>query len=159
MGTDIHSAVEVFNGTKWHRVKDSFPGWQENTLTSEPFDQRNYGMFGFLVNERNYSHVPPLSEARGWPEDRDCYQPADDYDGRWCRSWFLLSELLEFDYSQTFEDRRCMTDGNGAADSRPGNGKIVTFREFLPKLYFRDMEIMKGLSNNPAHVRIVFGFS
>jgi len=159
MGTDIHSAVEVFDGTKWHQIKNAFPGWEEGTTTSEPFDQRNYGMFAFLADERNYGHVPCLSQPRGWPEDRECYQPADDYDGRWGRSWFLLSELLAFDYDQNFEDRRCMKDGDGAADSGPGNGKIVTFRDFLPKLYFRDLEIMKGMSDDPAKVRIVFSFS
>lgn len=159
MGTDIFSAVEVFDGTKWHQVKDKlFPSYTFGTFTSEPFDQRNYGMFGFLSDTMNYSYVPPIAQARDWPENQECFQPCEDYD-RWGRSWLLLSELLAFDYSQTFEDRHCMTDGNGAADSGPSNGEVKTFREFLPELYFRDLEIMKGLADNPDHVRVVFGFS
>ena len=115
-------------------------------------------MFAFLANVRNYSFVPSISEPRGLPEDIN-YDTEEDYTlGEHSFSWLSLKELLAFDYDQTFEDRRCMRDGNGAADSGPGNGEQTTFRKFLGPLFFRDLAIMQCLGREPEHVRIVFGF-
>ena len=72
-------------------------------------------------------------------------------------SWLGLDELLAFDYGQTFEDRRCMKDGNGAADAGSGNGVTVTFLEFLGLAFFRDLAIMRCLGD-PSQIRVVFGF-
>lgn len=161
MGCDIHSSVEVFDGAKWEAVTDaifplSYP-WAGHTHTRQPFDWRSYGMFAFLAGVRNYSYVSTISEPRGWPEDRTSFldRDLDDYHSR---SWLSVKELLDFDYDRNFEDRRCMIDGNGAADAGVGNGKIVTMREFLGPDFMRDLEIMKSLSPDPAFVRIVFAF-
>lgn len=165
MGCDIHSMVEVRSedGT-WHGVTDrifpmAFPFGGEDH-TSEPFDWRSYGMFAFLADVRNYSHVPPLDSPRHFPSDlsSEAHAKFDDDDEYHSRSWFSLDELLRFDYEQTFEDRRTMRDGNGAADAGVGNGKLLTFREFLGTLYFHDLDIMKALSPDPMNVRVVFCF-
>ena len=137
----------------------NFP-WDGETHTQQPFDWRWYGMFGFLADVRNYSHVPPISQPRGLPEDCKLHMNkyGESYYGDHSFSWLGLDELLSFDYDKIFEDRRCMRDGNGAADSGIGNGKQVTFREFLGPAFFRDLEIMRGLADNPSDIRVVFGF-
>jgi hypothetical protein len=69
MGCDIHSAVEIKREGKWEKVGDIFPledfmkEYHNKEFGSEPFDWRSYGMFGFLANVRNYSHVPCIQDA------------------------------------------------------------------------------------------------
>jgi hypothetical protein len=168
MGCDIYSRVQVKKDGEWKTVIfPIFPSvrydlfkpassWEE--ATAEPFNWRSYGMFGFLANVRNYSHVPPLSEPRGFPEDMDGADPDDLPYGDHSFSWLSLPELLAFNYDQTFEDRRCTCDGSGAADAGEGNGEITTYRKFLGHDYFRDLAIMQLLGEDPANVRVVFGF-
>ena len=161
MGCDIHSRVQVRKDGIWETVEDElFPmrfEWAGHTHTKEPFEWRSYGMFGFLADVRNYSHVPPISQPRGLPVGLNT--DSDDYEfGDHSFSWLGLEELLTFNYDAVFEDRRCMRDGNGAADSGVGNGVQTTFRKFLGPDFFRDIEIMRGLANDPADIRIVFGF-
>src|SRR6516164_6266636 len=124
MGCDIHSAVEILTDGKW------------TFCATEPFSWRSYGMFGFLADVRNYSHVPPIANQRGYPKDIDdatLIEIDDNFDHH-SRSWLGLDELLAFDYDQTFEDRRCTKEVragyfDGAADSGPGKGEVTTFRK------------------------------
>lgn len=130
-------------GDSWETIESLlFPldfEWRGKTHGAAPFDWRSYGMFGFLADVRNYSHVPPISAARGLPLDMRDYDPDDYRFGDHSFSWLGIDELLAFDYDAMFEDRRCTRDGNGAADSGPGNGEQTTFRKFLGPQYFRDL--------------------
>ena len=149
MGCDIHiKAQKCIDGV-----------WQD-ILGLNPFNWRSYGMFAFLADVRNYSFVPSIAPIRGLPVDivYDSEESDDWTYGEHSFSWLSLKELIDFDYDQVFEDRRCMRDGNGAADSGPGNGVQTTFRKFLGPLFFRDIAIMQCLRREPEHVRIVFGF-
>lgn len=171
MGCDIHSFVERNDkNTGWEVVTEAIPTTaydkeKGRLIRSEPFETRNYGLFGFLADVRNYSYVPPLDEPRGLPIG---LSPAvrEEYDG-WrsdahSMSWFLLKELLDFDYDATFEDRRCTKQEspgfwNGAADAGEGNGKKTTYREFLGTEYFTVLEALKTIGK-PDEVRVVFWF-
>lgn len=162
MGCDIHSIVQVKDSDgKWNTVYKLFPqpyiySPKDDRLGSEPFDTRHYGMFGFLADVRNYSNVPCIRERRGLPEDIK-YSLFEDssgyvwydvdkyYLGDHSFSWLLLSELINFDYNETF----CDATENFAE---------VSFKEFLPNRYFRDIEIMKKLDPNPDNIRVVLGF-
>lgn len=170
MGCDIHSRVQIQqkDGTWKTVVARIFPtsyallfdeGVELNEPTSEPFDWRSYGMFAFLADVRNYSHVPPISQPRGLPKDLGVTDPnqLEDYFGDHSFSWLSLDELLAFNYDQTFENRRTMRDGNGAADAGSGNGIKTTFREFLGPLFFRDLDIIRQVAREEK-ARIVFGF-
>lgn len=160
MGSDIYSAVEVRVGSQWRHVTDKIfpPTWSGGRDSCEPFDWRNYGMFGFFGNEGlNYSYVPAIAKTRRLPENLS-EAARDRLEYMAYASWLSLDELLAFDYDRTFEDRRCTKDGNGAADAGEGSGKIVTFREFLGPLFFRDLEIMRKLDPDPKNIRIVFAF-
>ena len=116
-------------------------------------------MYGFLANVRNYSAVPFLSEPRGLCEDisKELLEHATDADG-WGFSWLLLSELLDFDYDQEFEDRRVTIKGDGGCTAEPGGGRMTTYREFLTKAFFEDLEAMAWLGA-PHNVRVVFWFN
>lgn len=183
MGCDIHPILEVCHSDrKWYEV-DSYevPG---HDLTDElgyndfPLNYRSYGLFGFLADVRNYSHVPPISEPRGLPEESEYLSEVTDEwyeetrrqeitDGFYhSHSWLLLSELLAFDYEQPFEDRRTnkvtrFPNGaiysNGAADAGEGNGIITTFRDFLGPRFFLHLEAMKTYGK-PEDVRFTFWF-
>lgn len=161
MGCDIYSVAQVQDDYgNWNFVNPGFPGWDENTTTYEPFNWRHYGMYGFIANVHNYSFVPVLAGARGYPPDlSECDDYINDHWlGEHSHSWLLVSELAEFDYNQTFENRRTMRNGDGRADTGPGNGEITTYREFLGKNFFRDLGILKSLNPDHNKIRIVFGF-
>lgn len=171
MGCDIHSRAQVKTPDGWKTVtapifpsdnpelfKDGSEYWNKPTV--EPFSWRSYGMFAFLANVRNYSYVLSISEPRGLPEDMPSYDPYDssfEY-GDHSFSWLSLKELLDFDYDAEFKDRRCMSDGSGAADAGPGNGVKTTFRKFLGPLFFRDLAIISALQFPVESIRVVFGF-
>lgn len=148
MGFDIHTACERHNGRQWIEVQ----------LAKDAFDWRSYGLFGFLADVRNYSFVPPLAPQRGVPNDTSA-EIQRFMEGYHSCSWLLLKELLEFDYSKTFEDRRTTVKigeraWSGAGDAGEGKGRIVTFREFLGEGYFIELERLKAAGVE----RIVFGF-
>lgn len=155
MGCDIHTITQ-------ERLGETY--WYDTRFT--PFDWRGYGMYGFLADVRNYSEVPPLSTPRGLPID---FQIVEDrhgatWMGDYSYSWFLLSELLNFDYKKTFLDKReggWITPNffDGAAK---GEGVETTFEDFLRPCYFRDLNYMKQYctynNTSPDNYRIVFGF-
>ena len=72
-------------------------------------------------------------------------------------SWFLLSELLAFDYDRKFWNRRIHRGKDGAALAQEGEGVHQTYREFLGRDYMDTLEVLKRLGE-PEHVRVVFCF-
>jgi len=59
MGCDIHSHAERRNADgNWEYLADI-----------RPFNWRNYGLFGWLADVRNYSAIKPIADGRGVPED------------------------------------------------------------------------------------------
>lgn len=152
MGCDIHAYVEHRAAAGWG-VVDS--GWM---------DVRSYGAFAFLADVRNYSHVPPISQPRGFPDGRT---GADYYEGYpygqyHSTSWLTLAELLGHDYSQVFWDRR-VTKKTGecswdcAALAEAGEGQHRTLREFLGEWFFAEVEKLRQYGE-PHDVRVVFWF-
>jgi hypothetical protein len=89
-------------------------------------------------------------------DDCDCHS----------HSFLTLKELLDFDYSQKFENRRTskttlssnggsVTDG--AALANDGEGKITSYRDFLGAGFFQDLAQLQ-IMGAPDEVRIVFWF-
>lgn len=145
MGCDITAIVEARTPNGWRVVDDNW------------MDQRSYGVFGFLADVRNYSHVPPISEPRGLPDDseanNDWYGGLDGYSA----SWLSLKELLEYDYDQVFWDRRVTKGTSGAALAEEGEGRHLPIREFLGGFFFKEVERLKEYGE-PEDVRVVFWF-
>lgn len=146
MGCDIHTRAERKVNGEWEVI----PGLH-------PFDWRSYGMFGFLANVRNYSAVPPLSNPRGLPDD--CEIESDWELGEHSFSWLSVHELLAFDYNLPLEDRRVKRQAgtnswDGGCTCDPGEGEQTTYREFLGKAFFDDLEKLKEAGAE----RVVFGF-
>lgn len=151
MGCDIHSYAEKRTESGWQAIEKL-----------HPFDWRSYGMFGFLADVRNYSAVPPIAEKRGFPDDASpCV--VEEYES-WSGdahsvSWLSVDELASFDYDQMMEDRRYMgkvaeNAWSGALTADEGQGKKMSFREFLGEGFFDDLKELKEAGAE----RIVFWF-
>jgi hypothetical protein len=181
MGCDIESWVEVYNPAtdKWTAVRYAFPtsAWERSLnmpdFVSVPFRTRDYGLFGFLANVRNYSNCEPLDKPRGLPVGfdleggcavmnelevvSDVHIPTNDLANFHSHSWFLLSELLAFDYERILWNRRIRRGIDGAALAEAGEGVYQTYRDFLGQEFFDTLEIMRRLGE-PNRVRVVFCF-
>lgn len=176
MGCDIHSFLEVRKDGKWEVAGEVFPlsgfdlEWSlsrgRGTHTSHPFNWRSYGMFGFLANVRNYSHVPCIQEPTfKIPEDvsPEIEGMREEYAGDYhSHSHLTLRQLIEYDYDQKFWDRRVTKQtgpnswtGAGLAEER--EGETIVLRDFLGKHFFEQIEIMKTLGD-PDEVRVIFWF-
>lgn len=150
MGCDIHSHAEKQDGGRWVG------------LDVEAFEDRDYGLFGWLANVRNYSDMTPIAADRGFPADASA-EAAKHYDN-WngdahSASWVSVAELLAVDYDQPVEDRRTTkqlgpNSWTGGATCAPGEGKTQTLREFLGPGFF---VVLKRLQDAEAG-RVVFWF-
>ena len=119
MGCDIHIEIDIYQNDKWTHL------YEGDEKYFNPFPYRNYSIFGFLGNVRNDDGIPYITENRGLTADRkeeiqqackEIDKAIEEGDIYWGRpdlpydylseyhsvSWVLLSELLEYDYSQTF---------------------------------------------------------
>jgi hypothetical protein len=128
MGCDIHMFVEK---------KDEAGKFQ--LLAINPYDHRQYGLFGWLAGVRNYSDVPPISAQRGFPEDASA-KTSEQYEvwsgDAHSASWLSVSELASFDYQQAVEDRRVTrqvgtNSWDGGCTAEAGGGRQTTYAEFL----------------------------
>jgi hypothetical protein len=177
MGCDIHSILEERVNGKWGVADANFPTWRPGEFTSEPFGNRSYSTFAFIADVRNYSKIPlNFGEMpRGIPDDSPYSRtnakhteygfggyPYDVYDTPWngdnhSHSYLTLRELVDFDYDSMVEDRRCIRNGNGGSTCEPGEGEMMTYREYLGEGFFTDLEILKTVGE-VDNVRIVFWF-
>lgn len=158
-----------FPPVEWHELNEYEP-----PALSEPFKYQDYGMFGLFSGESNYSKSKVLAEPRGLPSDisegallhlvPEIVQFETNWDWgelpevtvteRISRSepdcygfsWLSAAELISFDYSQTFINRR------------PEPPEIVTYREFLGAHYFLHLDVLKKLSVH-NDVRLLFCFN
>ena len=171
MGCDIHAYAEVRDGAGWRKVGDVFPldawsrQWHGKECGDAPFTSRNYGVFGFLADVRNYSCVPPIAAQRGFPEDASSGVRAAyaEWEGdAHSASWLTLRDLLDCDYDRTFEDRRYTEQTgprswNGGATAEEGKGEMKILRAFLGPGFFADLAVLETLGA-PDDVRVVFWF-
>lgn len=184
MGCDIHSFAERKRNGKWEKVEEGFielsqfaKDWQKKEKGNEPFDWRSYSMFAFLAGVRNYDCCEPISEPKGLPDDSEYLNSIYDEDAFYgvsttnkqdieecyhsC-SYLTLKELLDFDYTKTFWNRRVTkqtspNSWNGASLAEEGEGEIVSYRDNLGEGFFKELEELKTLGE-PENVRVVFYF-
>lgn len=151
MGCDIHAFAEMHESGEWQELP--VPGL---------FNFRSYSVFGWLANVRNYSAVTPISAPRGLPDDAS-EAVKQHYEDMWgdahSATWLAVNELTTVDYTQLVEDRRCdreIRPGfiDGGCTCEPGEGEMMTLREFLGPGYFTSLDL---LSRSGAK-RIVFWF-
>jgi hypothetical protein len=170
MGCDLVSWAEIYvlEVESWKVVDDAFPAdafereHYQVEFVSSPFRRRNYALFGFLADVRNYAHCEPLAKPRGLPSGCDVsggcrVNEIDGLDDFHSHSWFLVSELLAFDYDRQFWNRRIHRGKDGAALAQEGEGVHQTYREFLGPAYMDTLESLKSLGE-PEQVRVVFCF-
>lgn len=157
MGCDIYTYVEKRNlKNEWDFVKDY-----------EPFEFRNYGVFGFLADVRNYSMVTPIDEPRGVLHDMS-QELTEEFEswGMNCysHSWLSVRELVEYDYMQAVNDRRVTrqvgsNSWDGGVTGNPDEGMQMTLAAFLGSEFMVDVRILERMSeDNLDSVRVVFWF-
>ena len=122
MGCDIHMYAEVWKDDSWTKVGNTWKQDYGDGLTDEPYDERNYRLFGLLANVRNgYGFagcntgdpVEPIDMPRGLPDDVSdgvrAISDEWDCDGH-SHSWLTLQELLDVDwYGQALTVRGFVT--------------------------------------------------
>ena len=171
MGCDIHSYAEVRGASGWRKCgpifdnpyKDYNIAGLDSEFSEEPLNRRNYGLFGWLADVRNYSGIEPLCLPKGLPVDTP---QKEDIENDWdyhSASYFTLAELLAVDYNAPIEDLRYMKQTgphswNGGATAEPGQGKVMSLREFLPNEFFSSLKVLADLGMDPKDVRIIFYF-
>lgn len=188
MGCDIHVKIEVRNdGVSWEPAT-GFPGCKPTTVVEHPVDSgrvvprepiavyhddefwdcRSYAMFGVLADVRNYSVVPPLAPRRGLPSDMSATVRSWAEFGEYhSPTYYILSELLTYNYDVPCEDRRHSQQigpraYDGGATCKPGDGRMTTYREHMGVTFFNDVERLRAwaVENDidPEDVRIIFAF-
>lgn len=143
MGCDIHSYAERRNAAgEWEVIPN---------LT--PFTDRNYDLFGWLANVRNYAGLTPICLPRGLPPDVSPTLAEDyaKYDVLHTASWLSVEELNRFDYNAPCENRRI---GDGNQTCEPGQGEWTTYRKLLPPYFFRNLHKLRKAKAE----RVVFFF-
>jgi hypothetical protein len=169
VGCDIHTFVEV--------KKEPGRGWDcigpSEMFADEwgPFAARNYGVFAFLADVRNYSAIRCPFPVRGFPEDassevREEYRQDGEGYSLHGISWITVAELLAVDYDAVIEDRRVTVQRapgwwDGGATAEPGEGKREALREFLGPEFMQDLDALGAIAawvGDPARVRVVFWF-
>jgi hypothetical protein len=146
MGCDIHVYCEKKNKDGIYEYID------ENFI-----NYRNYGIFGFLAGVRNYSAINPISTPRYIPKDasNEVLKAYKNWDcDAHSASWLSVKELLDFNYEDICEDRRCMINNNGGCTCKEGEGKFMTYREFLGNDFIEGLGKLKELKID----RIIFWF-
>ena len=165
MGCDIHGFLEVRKNGKWEVFEENIFPLYGDKKCSAPFQWRSYGMFSFLADVRNTSHVPHINFTVGFPEDSEYLN--EEVEEEWRSYWteppvlintrgkdiledynyhsfchIYLKDIVDFDYDKTFLDK---------------HETIKTFREFLGEGFFDMIEVMKEIGNT-EDVRFIYWF-
>lgn len=172
MGCDIHIWVEIKKEDKWEvNTKEVFTisefdkGWHKKEKREVPFDWRSYGMYGFLADVRNYSMVPTIEGIDEIPEDAS-QEVLESYEA-WEMDAHSIKTvnsktLTEFDYTQTFNDRRVTkqvgkNSWSGGVTGTEEEGTTYQFVQFLGELFMQNVEELKELEKE-GEVRLIFWF-
>lgn len=158
------------------------------TLDNTIFDFQDYEVFAWLADVRNYSAITPLSNPRGIPEDivqkvnSPTFNPVSIlYCETHCskqevyvaelfhrypeslshHTWFTVQELLDVDYDQIVENRRCTIETgpnsfNGAGTCEPGKGVSTTLREYLGENFMHDLQTLKEIGADRVLLAFVY---
>lgn len=155
MGCDIHAYVET--RPPGIRVWE----YEPDVRVFHRDEFRLYRLFGWLGDVRNDSAVPPIAARRGLPDDVSDEVREERYeewgDDAHDPSWVSVTELLAFDYNAVMEDRRVSLTGDGSNTCPVGEGRVMTYREFLGSWFFEDLARLRALEKR-SDTRVVFWF-
>lgn len=146
MGTDVDFyLVKKDENDVYHYVADL------------DYSNRNYALFGWLANVRNYSDIPNISELTYVKLEHNFEENylIGSYSIVSCRI------LRTFDYDQPVEDRRVTVQTgprswNGGATCKPGGGKMTTYRDLFDDEWF---EIINELTEEDDDLYLLSAFN
>lgn len=165
MGCDIYEHFEVYRKGLWERLQvlPVVPCWDDLTPEQEMaywslplFLDRDYRLFSILANVRNPYGIQPMAFPRGLPDDLSPEVHADWDEACDSPSWFLLQELLAFDWNQPL--RGISPEATQAAKWQEQGWK--TYRDVIQGNRFIEqglLELQKHVTDNKA-LRMVFWF-
>lgn len=155
MGTDIFTNFEIRFSGAWVRMKlepyvdgDTASPEEMTAALTHPLDLgRNYEMFAILAGIRNRDGVQPIAEPRGLPGDvssavRTYWEHCGD--SAQGTAWFLLSELLDFNWEKPFP--------------QPNRYRHHTYGEAAEPLVSVALPFLQSLVDDPRNLRMVFWF-
>ncbi len=177
MGATVETLVELFDGKEWDVVYDEI--YPSSNVTesnnSSPFGDQHYALFAFIGNVRNFFMLNPIAQSRGLPDDHESIEqqapltfaydevesasryPYQILEGH-SQTWVSVRELLDFNYDQPIEDRRCYSVHTTNGSVPKGEGVTTTYRELLGEHYFKELNILSKISS-PENARVVFSFN
>jgi hypothetical protein len=97
MGCDIHAYVDTPGVAEWE---------SQITIKISTIN-RDYGLFSWLANVRNYSGTRPISDPKGLPSDvfKTIQRESDDWDtDGHSHSWHMIRDLLAADKISDFPE-------------------------------------------------------
>lgn len=170
MSCDIYSFAEVRENGKWQYVTENC-FCNCDAFDNYPFSSRQYKLFGFLANVRNDAECL-FFEQKGFPDDSEYLNEIikSDYDDSYIPrkkyleesnyyfdfSYLTLKELLDFDYSQQFENQK-IKKIKKSYDYVEGTA-WTSVEDFLSNTdLFETIEVLKELGRS-EDVRVVFHF-
>jgi hypothetical protein len=148
MGTDIHITLEKRNLSG---------NWE--CIPSDIDFGRNYAIFGWLADVRNYSGVPVLADTHEGTPDDASIDSVRFHEFNHNVRWTVVEAIGDFNYDQSVEDRRVtkqIADGvwDGGCTAETGGGIITTYRDLFGEWYFKGLEEIKMLGAE----RVIFSF-
>jgi hypothetical protein len=153
VGVDIHACAERRDGKRWIGID-----------TIQPFEwtRVSKSCYAFLADVRNHWGLTPISRPRGLPSDssdmaRELY--GDTGLDAHTASWLMITELDQFDYDATVQDKARTVEidghlyydlGGQLMDAEPARTK--TYRQFLGEEFLAEVRRLKAMNAE----RIVF---
>lgn len=118
-------------------------------VTQLDYSNRNYALFGWLANVRNYAGIPNIGEFGGVKLDPHF---KDEYLIDAC-SVVPCRILRTFDYDQSVENRRVTVQTgprswNGGATCKPGDGEMTTYRDLFDEQWFKIINELDEADDN-----------
>lgn len=130
-------------------------GELEETGSLDDID-RNYALFGWFADVRNYSGLTPISELGTLKSFKLTSYLKEELEDWYC-AIAPVKTILETDYDAPIENRRVtIRTGNiinGGGTCEPGHGEITTLRNLFGNQWFEILE-----SIDEADEYIIFAF-
>ena len=157
MGCDIHFAVEINDGEKWHWLKPAKPEKREYLTdyywnVDEPaymYHGRNYWLFSILAGVRG--SLPAIDQPRGRPKDisPELNEAAEEgfVLGEHSESHLTLTELDAYDWCQTYEEETAVDykgfllyEKTGRIENHVYSSQALSRVDFMGRLKEAEME-------------------
>ena len=159
MSIKVVSFIEVHNGVGWeHYSSISFECHNLGGDVRQPFRDKNYNLFGWIADVKNYSKVTPFTHTKTLPDNLSTIV-SNNIKKNCLHTFFFTRELLRVDYSQIVEDRRKLIYSKGDYTVDKGKGFKMKLSDYLGVDVMNTIDKMKEhFEKTTALTRIIMQF-